>query len=269
MPKALITGVTGQDGSYLAELLLAKGYEVIGVVRRTSHHSYERIEHLLDRLTIVAADLLDQHSLTVVLQEHRPDEVYNLAAQSFVPTSWTQPVLTGEEVARLLKQLIEPKYRVFFTLLYATGLRLNEACQLQTTDIDARRGLVHVRQAKGGKERVVMLGPRMLSTLRAYWRFVRPPSPWLFASTRGGPLSAEVARRALKRAAEAAQLTKVTPRALRHSFATHLLEDGTDLRVIQVLLGHESIRTTARYVRVSLEMISKTPSPFDRLPFQP
>ena len=107
MPKALITGVTGQDGSYLAELLLAKGYEVIGVVRRTSHHSYERIEHLLDRLTIVAADLLDQHSLTVVLQEHRPDEVYNLAAQSFVPTSWTQPVLTGEFTALGVTRILE------------------------------------------------------------------------------------------------------------------------------------------------------------------
>ena len=78
MPKALITGVTGQDGSYLAELLLSKGYEVVGVVRRTSHHSYERIEHLLDRIEVVAADLLDQHSLTVVLQETQPDEVYNL-----------------------------------------------------------------------------------------------------------------------------------------------------------------------------------------------
>ncbi|HEX8780024.1 MAG TPA: GDP-mannose 4,6-dehydratase, partial [Nocardioides sp.] len=81
MPKALVTGVTGQDGSYLAELLLEKGYEVVGVVRRTSHHSYERIEHLIDRLEIVAADLLDQHSLTQVIQQARPDEVYNLAAQ--------------------------------------------------------------------------------------------------------------------------------------------------------------------------------------------
>ena len=107
MPKALITGVTGQDGSYLAELLLGKGYEVVGVVRRTSHHSYERIEHLLDRLEIVAADLLDQHSLTVVLQEHRPDEVYNLAAQSFVPTSWTQPVLTGEFTALGVTRILE------------------------------------------------------------------------------------------------------------------------------------------------------------------
>jgi GDPmannose 4,6-dehydratase len=107
MPKALITGVTGQDGSYLAELLLAKGYEVVGVVRRTSHHSYERIEHLLDRIEVVAADLLDQHSLTVVLQECRPDEVYNLAAQSYVPTSWSQPVLTGEFTALGVTRILE------------------------------------------------------------------------------------------------------------------------------------------------------------------
>ncbi len=107
MPRALITGITGQDGSYLAELLLAKGYEVVGVVRRTSHHSYERIDHLLDRVTIVPADLLDQHSLTVVLQENRPDEVYNLAAQSFVPTSWSQPVLTGEFTALGVTRLLE------------------------------------------------------------------------------------------------------------------------------------------------------------------
>jgi GDPmannose 4,6-dehydratase len=107
MPKALITGVTGQDGSYLADLLLAKGYEVVGMVRRTSHHSYERIEHLLDRIEVVAADLLDQHSLTVVIQDSRPDEVYNLAAQSYVPTSWTQPVLTGEFTALGVTRILE------------------------------------------------------------------------------------------------------------------------------------------------------------------
>jgi GDPmannose 4,6-dehydratase len=107
MPRALITGITGQDGSYLAEHLLAKGYEVVGMVRRTSHHSYERIEHLLDRITIVTGDLLDQHSLTVVLQDTRPDEVYNLAAQSFVPTSWTQPVLTGEFTALGVTRILE------------------------------------------------------------------------------------------------------------------------------------------------------------------
>ncbi len=107
MPRALITGITGQDGSYLAELLLAKGYEVFGVVRRTSHHSYERIDHLLDRVQILPADLLDQHSLTVVLKETQPDEVYNLAAQSYVPTSWSQPVLTGEFTALGVTRILE------------------------------------------------------------------------------------------------------------------------------------------------------------------
>lgn len=107
MPRALITGITGQDGSYLAELLLAKGYQVFGVVRRTSHHSYERIEHILDRIEILPADLLDQHSLTVVMKETEPDEVYNLAAQSYVPTSWSQPVLTGEFTALGVTRILE------------------------------------------------------------------------------------------------------------------------------------------------------------------
>ena len=107
MPTALITGVTGQDGSYLAELLLAKGYRVVGVVRRTSHDSYERIQHLVGRMEIVPADLLDQHSLQSVVQAAQPDEVYNLAAQSFVPTSWTQPVLTGEFTALGVTRLLD------------------------------------------------------------------------------------------------------------------------------------------------------------------
>jgi GDPmannose 4,6-dehydratase len=105
--RALITGITGQDGSYLAELLLDKGYEVVGMVRRTSHDSYERIGHLLNRLHIVPADLLDQHSLTAVVRDAKPHEVYNLAAQSFVPTSWSQPVLTGEFTALGVTRLLE------------------------------------------------------------------------------------------------------------------------------------------------------------------
>jgi GDPmannose 4,6-dehydratase len=103
----MITGVTGQDGSYLAEYLLEKGYEVAGVVRRTSHHSYERVEHLLGRIKLVHADLLDQHSLTLAVQEVQPDEVYNLAAQSYVPTSFTQPVLTGEFTALGVIRILE------------------------------------------------------------------------------------------------------------------------------------------------------------------
>ena len=107
MPTALITGITGQDGSYLAEFLLEKGYRVVGVVRRTSHHSYERIAHLNGQVEIVSADLLDQHSLTQVVRESKPDEVYNLAAQSFVPTSWQQPVLTGEFTALGVTRILE------------------------------------------------------------------------------------------------------------------------------------------------------------------
>ena len=136
---ALITGITGQDGSYLAELLLAKGYEVVGVVRRTSHDSYERIGHLLDRVHIVPADLLDQHSLTSVVRDARPDEVYNLAAQSFVPTSWTQPVLTGEftalGVTRLLEavRLAHPTARVYQASSSEMFGKAQETPQRETT----------------------------------------------------------------------------------------------------------------------------------------
>jgi GDPmannose 4,6-dehydratase len=136
--------VTGQDGSYLAELLLSKGYEVVGVVRRTSHHSYERIEHLLGRIEIVAADLLDQHSLTVVLQDTRPDEVYNLAAQSYVPTSWTQPVLTGEftalGVTRILEavRLVHPSARFYQASSSEMFGRVTETPQSETTSFYPR-----------------------------------------------------------------------------------------------------------------------------------
>ena len=119
MPTALITGITGQDGSYLAELLLSKGYEVVGMVRRSSTVTFERIEHIQDDIQIVQGDLHDQSSLVSMIEEYKPDEIYNLAAQSFVPTSWGQPILTGEVtalgVARLLEaiRLINPKIRFY------------------------------------------------------------------------------------------------------------------------------------------------------------
>jgi len=119
MPRAVVTGITGQDGSYLAEFLLEKGYEVVGMVRRSSTVNFDRIRHIQDRLTLVQGDLLDQVSLINLLQEHRPEEVYNLAAQSFVPTSWKQPVFTGEVTAlgvtRLLDaiRVVDPKMRFY------------------------------------------------------------------------------------------------------------------------------------------------------------
>jgi len=106
-PRALITGITGQDGSYLAEFLLGKGYDVIGMVRRTSTLNFARIEHIQERLTLVQGDLLDQSSLIDILREYQPDEVYNLAAQSFVPTSWNQPVLTAEATALGVTRMLE------------------------------------------------------------------------------------------------------------------------------------------------------------------
>lgn len=119
MPKAMITGITGQDGSYLAEFLLERGYEVIGMVRRTSTINFHRIEHIQDKITLVSGDMLDQVSLIRILEEHKPDEIYNLAAQSFVQTSWSQPVFTGEATAlgvtRLLDamKMICPKARFY------------------------------------------------------------------------------------------------------------------------------------------------------------
>lgn len=119
MPTALITGINGQDGSYLAELLLAKGYQVVGMVRRSSTVTFERIEHIQDDILIAQGDLHDQSSLVALLEEHKPDEVYNLAAQSFVPTSWNQPLLTadvtGLGVARLLEAIrsVNPKIRFY------------------------------------------------------------------------------------------------------------------------------------------------------------
>ncbi|HEX5101482.1 MAG TPA: tyrosine-type recombinase/integrase [Polyangiaceae bacterium] len=179
-------------------------------------------------------------------------------------------VLSAAEVQRLLRALRSPTYRVFFTLLYATGLRLREACLLETRDIDAARGIIRVRHGKGGRERIVMLSPKLLRILRRYWSVARPPPPWLFASSRGTPVNGEVARQALKHAAVAAELScQVTPRVLRHTFATHLLESGTDIRIIQALLGHRSIRTTARYARVAIDLVARVRSPFDRMGASP
>ena len=139
MPTALITGITGQDGSYLAELLLSKGYRVIGVARRSSTVTYERIEHLLDDITVVQGDLHDQGSLLALLEEYEPTEVYNLAAQSFVPTSWNQPALTGEitalGVTRILEAIrfVNPRIRFYQASSSEMFGKVVEVPQCETT----------------------------------------------------------------------------------------------------------------------------------------
>ncbi len=139
MPTALITGITGQDGSYLAELLLKKGYRVIGVARRSSTVTSERIKHILDDITVVQGDLQDQGSLLSLLEEHKPTEVYNLAAQSFVPTSWSQPALTGDVTAigvtRLLEAIrfVDPKIRFYQASSSEMFGKVMEVPQRETT----------------------------------------------------------------------------------------------------------------------------------------
>jgi GDPmannose 4,6-dehydratase len=139
MPTALITGITGQDGSYLAELLLKKGYQVIGVARRSSTVTSERIKHILDDITVVQGDLQDQGSLLSLLEEHKPTEVYNLAAQSFVPTSWSQPALTGDVTAigvtRLLEAIrfVDPKIRFYQASSSEMFGKVTEVPQRETT----------------------------------------------------------------------------------------------------------------------------------------
>ena len=144
MPKALITGITGQDGSYLAEFLLEKGYDVVGMVRRTSTINFHRIAHIQDQITLAAADLLDGVSLIHMLEEHKPDEVYNLAAQSFVPTSWNQPVFTGEATAlgvtRLLDaiRIVNPKIRFYQASSSEMFGKVVEVPQKETTPLYPR-----------------------------------------------------------------------------------------------------------------------------------
>lgn len=194
-----------------------------------------------------------------------PETVANLPLpkhQRSLPT-----VLSRAEVLALLEALETPRMRMFFTLIYATGLRLREACLLQTRDIQRERGLIHVRHGKGGKERFVTLSPRLYSLLRSYYAEARPTPPWLFAGRRGNPLHPDVPIRAIAVARRVAHLDeRVTTHSLRHSFATHLLEQGSDLRVIQKLLGHSSLDTTTIYTHVSTQLLAQTQSPLDFLP---
>ena len=176
-------------------------------------------------------------------------------------------VLSRDEVSALLAAIQVSTYRMIASTIYATGLRIAEVCALQTGDIDSKRSVIHVRSGKGNKPRLVPLPPLLLDQLRAYHKVERPWPPYLFTShaTRG-PVTALTVRRVLRQAAKQAGIDKdVTPHVLRHSFATHLLEAGTELRVIQTILGHASIQTTTRYTQVSAEIIAKTFSPYQQL----
>ncbi len=177
-------------------------------------------------------------------------------------------IFSAQEVADLLEAIGAPMHRVILMATYGAGLRINEACALCVDDIDSSRGLIHVRNGKRGRDRYVGLSPRLLLCLREYWRLAQPQGPYIFVGRRPERhVDPSTVRKALKRAARKVGLHKrATPHQLRHAFATHLLEDGTDIRVIQVLLGHGSIRSTARYTQVSARHVASVESPLDKLP---
>lgn len=178
-------------------------------------------------------------------------------------------ILSGTEVEELLRAAVAASLvsAMALTTAYGAGLRNSEVCRLRPEDIDSRRGIIHVRLGKGGKDRYVMLSPRLLAALRAYWAKVRPSGGWLFpGKVKGRPLTPDALNKALQAATRAVKLKKrVTAHSLRHAFATHLLETGNDIRLIQVLMGHASIRTTARYAQVSRKHIARATSPLDLL----
>jgi site-specific recombinase XerD len=183
-------------------------------------------------------------------------------AHSALPT-----VLSLAEVEALLRAIRKPRYQAIAMVMYGAGLRIAEALALEVRDIDAARGVIRVRHGKGDKAREVKLSESLYLWLRGYWARERPPLPHLFAQRSGKLPAPATVRAALAAAAKEAWIKKrVTPHVLRHSFATHLLEHGTDLRVVSALLGHSCITSTARYTRVTEKLVRETPSPLDLLP---
>jgi site-specific recombinase XerD len=216
---------------------------------------YLRLERRLSpaslKMSVAAVKFLFEHTL------QRPEVVAHLPWPKV--DQKLPDILSGTEVDRLLAAVDSVKHRAAVLTTYGAGLRVSEVCALQVKDVDSRRMLIHVRLGKGGRDRYVPLANSVLTTLRLYYRKERLTGPDLFPAVTPGSL-----RQSLTRAAQAAKLTKrVTPHVLRHTFATHLLELGTDIRVIQMLLGHRSIRTTTRYARVTERHLQGVTSPAD------
>lgn len=198
----------------------------------------------------------------------RADAIKHL---TFVPEPRKIPVvLSPEEVVRLLEAAPGVKYKAALSVAYGAGLRVSEVASLKVSDIDNERMMLRVEQGKGRKDRHAMLSPLLLELLRDWWRIARPKA-WLFPGRDPlQPLSTRQINRACHAAAAMARITKrVTPHTLRHSFATHLLEQNVDIRVIQVLLGHAKLDTTALYTRVASKTIQQVMSPLDRLTLRP
>ena len=176
-------------------------------------------------------------------------------------------VLSPEEVVRFLDCVKKPKHRTILTTCYAAGLRISEAVRLTNAAIDSQRMVLRIEQGKGQKDRYVMLSPRLLVILRDWWRVSRP-THWLFPGDRPDhPITRHAVERECQQVHRRCRIPKpITPHSLRHAFAVHLLEAGTDVRTIQLLLGHRSLATTARYLRIATSQVCATSSPLDLLP---
>ncbi len=176
-------------------------------------------------------------------------------------------ILSCEEIAHFLESIVSLKHRTILMTCYAAGLRITEATRLKITDIDSQRMMIRVEQGKNQKDRYVMLSPKLLEILRAYWTAARPKG-WLFPGDMPGqPITRGAVEDACKKALRVSGIKKpITPHSLRHAFATHLLESGTDVRKIQLLMGHRSLASTARYLKVATTSVCATTSPFDLLP---
>lgn len=177
-------------------------------------------------------------------------------------------VLSPEEVLQFLDCVGSIKHRAILTTCYAAGLRISEAIHLRPIDIDKQRMVIRVEQGKGQKDRYVMLSPKLLEILRNYWRAARPAGEWIFeGDIAGQPINRSSVELACQKARQRSGIRKpITPHSFRHAFAVHLLESGTDIRTIQLLLGHRSLATTARYLRIATSKVCSTSSPLDLLP---
>ena len=176
-------------------------------------------------------------------------------------------VLSPDEVAHFLTYVARPAPRTILTTCYAAGLRISEAVHLRPTDIDSGRMVIRIEQGKGQHDRYVMLSPKLLTMLRDWWRR-RRPTPWLFpGEDPAHPITSHAVREACQRARRRYRIPKpITPHSMRHAFAVHLLEAGTDIRTIQLLLGHRRLETTARYLRLATITVCATTSPLEWLP---
>ena len=176
-------------------------------------------------------------------------------------------VLSPEEVLHFLECVGSMKHRAILTTCYAAGLRISEAVRLKPNDVDSQRMVIRVEQGKGQKDRYVMLSPKLLETLRTYWRAARPKE-WLFVgSIPGQPITRSAVALVCREARQLSGIRKpISPHSMRHAFAVHLLESGTDVRTIQLLLGHRSLATTARYLRIATSKVCSASSPLDLLP---